>query len=294
VDIRTETAHIDDVWELHRCWSIVAGRLQDAYRKLQVTNLCLLLAGSVAGAIAASGWLDTPAAKSVVVGSAVLLAAAAFMQSHLLVRANVQRRLVARAASETLKAAAYTYLARAAPFAGSDRDHVLYQRLAAVRDRTDDHIGLLAGVRDDGKPQPRMGSVADYVRLRAAGQRDWHESRAARHQVMARRWRWGQLAATGAAAVVAAVGGAMSGTDLSIWVSVLTTVAAALAAHVAGEQHDRIATSYVRTALRLRSLTRGFDPAVAGQPESDLFVERVEQVLAEQTDAWVELWHPSE
>jgi hypothetical protein len=110
------------------------------------------------------------------------------------------------------------------------------------------------------------------------------------HRERAGRWRVASLAATGTAAVVGAVGGALHGPDLSAWVAVFATAATAFTAHLASEQHDRIASSYARTAASLATLIRDFEVSERTPERNGRFVSMVEQVLGKQNDAWVELF----
>jgi osmotically-inducible protein OsmY len=68
---------------------------------------------------------------------------------------------------------------------------------------------------------------------------------------------------------------------------VATTVAGAVAAHIASEQHARISASYAVTVERLGSLIRGFHAEAADAEAATAFVAGVEEVLAQQNQLWV-------
>ncbi|MFC8597482.1 MULTISPECIES: DUF4231 domain-containing protein [unclassified Isoptericola] len=279
---------IELLWEQYLCWSAAAERLHSGLQRARIANLSLIVLGSVTAVTVATGGLTVGAARAVGGLSAVALATAAFVQAQFLTNARVRERLNARAAAESLKSLAYMYLAGAPPFAEANRDKELARKVRAVEDRTDADLFLPAPARTDDPRLPEISSLADYAEDRARGQQDWHARRAAEHHAVGRRWRRVQLADTLAAGVLAALGGAVDGLQVSAWVGALATVAAAVAAHVAGEQHERIAGSYARTARSLEILLAGFDPA---QPPSRRggFVSKVEGVIAKQTEAWTEL-----
>jgi hypothetical protein len=148
-------------------------------------------------------------------------------------------------------------------------------------------------------------ALAGVVQSRMLGAdrlRTWVEARAASeslksavYQYLARvapfagADRGAELAATGAAAVLAAVGGALHGPDLSAWVAVATTVGAAVAAHLASAQHDRIASSYAATADELERLLAAFDSGSATGEAAAEFVADTERVLAGQNQGWASL-----
>jgi Flp pilus assembly protein TadB len=223
------------------------------------------------------------------VGTAAL-AAAGTIQARLLTADRIRARVGTRAASEALKGIVYQYLARVEPFSGSDRNANPADKVSEVERLAADHASLVAGAAPGARAVPHVNGVADYLRKRAEDQRNWHEQRTAKHKAQARHWRTAELIATGAAAVLAAVGGVWHGPNLSAWVAVATTAGAAFAAHLASQQHDRVADSYARTVLSLNDAIRRFAAESATKEEAAEFVANVEQVLAAHNDAWVGLF----
>jgi hypothetical protein len=280
---------VEDVWQVHRQWAVVARGQGRSLRRWRIVNLGLILSGSILAALAANdSWMSRGAAVVVGATSAAVLAAAGIVQSRLLTADRTADRVAARAAAEAYKGIVYRYLA-AGP-ADPDRARELSDGVAQVDRLTADRSVLVVGVRPDGHPLPDVGGIADYADDRADGQREWHAQGAVRHRRLAHRWRAAELAATLVAAVLAAVGGALRGPSLSAWVAVATTAAAAFAAYLASQQHDRLAQAYARTSLSLQSLLRDFDPAAATPDEAERFVASTETVLADQNEAWTSLY----
>jgi hypothetical protein len=143
------------------------------------------------------------------VGTAAL-AAAGIIQARLLTADRIRARVGTRAASEALKGIVYQYLARVEPFSGSDRNANPADKVSEVERLAADHASLVAGAAPDARAVPHVNGVADYLRKRAEDQRNWHEQRTAKHKAQARYWRTAELIATGAAAVLAAVGGCLA------------------------------------------------------------------------------------
>lgn len=290
---------IDEVWTLHRRWSVVATVTAARLDRWRRVNLVLVLVGAALAALAAQqDWFDATVSRVLGAAGAGALAIAGVVQSRLLTAERVRRRVGARATSEAFKALTYQYLSGVAPQGASgvdtdlDRDQALAARVALVEKRSRDDAALLIGVTTDDRKLPAVRGLADYVTERAEGQRAWHEQRTGRHRTLARRWRLAELTATGVAAVLAAIGASLGegGADLSAWVGVATTAGTAIAAHLAAQQHDRIVDSYARTVLDLGALLRGFDPDTATADQAGDFVAAVEGVLAAQNEAWVGLF----
>ena len=283
--------NVDDVWRTYRQWAGVTSRADTSLARWRKVNLGLLLFGASAGALAAQqGWFDKPVTAILGAVSAGALALAGLIQARCLSAAHVQRRVVSRAVAEALKGAVFRYLADVPPISGPDRQSELNVARAQVSRLAGDQAGLAVGTPIDEKPLPQVGGIVDYVEKRAREQREWHEKRTTRHRERARKWRRAEFVATAAAAVIAAVGGALHGPDLSAWVAVATTAAAAIGAHMATQQNDRVAESYARTVQSLDDLIDGFDAARETPAEAARFVANVESVLADQNESWVSIF----
>ena len=90
--------------------------------------------------------------------------------------------------------------------------------------------------------------------------------------------------------VLAAVTGFVPSWHLSTWTAAATTVAAAVGAHLAATQHQRIAAAYASTTEQLERLVALFDPATAMPAEQAQFVAEVERVLEVQNEGWTDLF----
>jgi len=282
-------ASVEDAWRRHRRWSRVADGTRRSLDRWRTWNLALIVVGAVFGALAAqAGRFSAGVTTTFGALGAAALALAGIVQSRMLGADRLRTWVEARAASESLKSAVYQYLARVAPFAGADRDAELAARVAAVQQRARSLLRLAMAVDPDDRPVPTVAGIADYVSDRAQDQASWHASRVRKHERLARRWRGAELTATAAAAVLSAVGGALHG-DLSAWVAVATTVGAAVAAHLASAQHDRIAASYAATADELERLLASFDAGSASDEAAAEFVADTERVLAGQNQGWASL-----
>ena len=282
---------VNEAWRLHRRWSVVAAKTADDLSRWRSINLALVLLGALLGALAAQSQWFSKTVTIVLGGTAAgALAIAGIIQAKMLTADQIHARVGTRAGSEAFKGIVFQYLAGVAPFAGADRAAALAKKVSDAEGLAADCASLVAGSEPDAKEIPAVQGVADYVKKRAEEQRDWHDSRTAKHKARARNWRRAELISTGAAAALAAVGGVWHGPNLSAWVAVATTAGTAFAAHLASQQHDRIADAYARTVLTLSAALRSFDAARTTEEEAADFVAKVEQILAAQNETWVSLF----
>ncbi|NUR06826.1 MAG: DUF4231 domain-containing protein [Nocardioidaceae bacterium] len=272
----------------------MASHARRSLERWRTTYLGLLLVGSVLAALAAHpGGLAGPAVGPLASTAAVALALATFVQARFLAAPATRERSRSRAAAEGLKGLVYQYLAGVAPYDAPDRAAVLDAKVGELETQVEDLAHLVVGVDPDDRDLPAVTGVADYRRERAEGQRAWHVQAAREHLQRAKAWRTAEILSAAAATVVAALGGVNKSHDLSVWVTVATTFAAAFAAQAAAGQHDRVADSCARTAHDLGTLLRRFDPTTATSATSAGFVADVEGVLAAQNRTWLSLFQSS-
>lgn len=283
---------LNQVWTSHRQWSLAADAAQSRLKHWRQRTLALLVAGALAGAIAAQTWLSSGFVSAAAAVSAVLLAIAAWVQGTALTSDETERWTGARAASEALKAEAYRYLTRVQPYDGADRGGRLSAQFDAIQAREQKLLVDQQLVPSDNRPLPKVSTFGGYLTARAQQQATWHRDKVGDHLRKARTLRLAQLAATGVGVVLAAVAGVLSGSHLAAWTAAATTIAAAIGAHLAAGQHRRIAASYASTADQLDRLIAEVDPAGAGPDRQARFVADVERVLAAQNSGWTDLFSP--
>lgn len=283
---------VEDTW-LRQCrWSALANAKTAALERWRWINLSLVLLGAVAGVLASESWFRFVPSGAVSVVGVVALTCAAFIQANFLNAEKVKARVKARAAAESIKAAVYQYLAVVAPSEGSTREADIDGVFAQVWHVADELVAEARQTTPENKPAPDFSGVVGYVDARAKDQLRYHDERGRRHAVLEKRWRAAEIVATLLAAVLSAVNG-ISELNLSAWVGVVTTIAGAVAAHIAGEQHARISASYAVTADLLERRIKGFDAATADAQAATAFVVDIEEILARQNQTWVATLVPS-
>ncbi len=282
------------VWRYYQQWSQAATVAQKTLNQWRRANLTLLVLGAIAAAVAAQSWLTSGWTAAFAAASAVFLALAGLIQRRALTSDDTARWTGARAASEALKAEAYRYLLKVRPYAGTDRAEQLKAQLDVIQDRAQTLLVEQQMVPAGNRPLPEMSTFPQYLTERAQNQADWHRNKVAEHARKARTLHIWQLTATAAGAVLAAVAGALPGSHLSAWTAAATTVAAAIATHLAATHHERIAASYAATADQLDRLIADVEPATTDPERQAQLVADVERILAAQNEGWTDLLsHPA-
>jgi hypothetical protein len=286
---------VTDAWRRHRQWSRAAEVARARVDRRRRLVLVLLVLGAVAGAAAAEGSWPRSVTGSAAGVASFVLAAAGLVQQRYLSAAEVVRWPTARAASETLKAQVVRYLAGVAPFDGGDRDAKLDDQVDVVQDRAGRIPGALSDFhaqQPDRRPLPAITGFGSYRSERAEAQADWHRGKTREHERQAALARRAEVAASLVGAALAAVAAGTGTVEFAGWVGVTATVAAALAAHRAAGDHERIAAAYGLTSDVLDRLARRL-PAAPDAAAQARFVAEVEARLAAQNDTWVELFPTS-
>jgi hypothetical protein len=278
-------------WQRQSVWSQAANHLKDGLTGWRGVALGLTIAGAVLATLAVQ-----IAELSSVAGKALALAGAVAVGLVPVVRGRFSSRVVqdwtrARSTSEALKSEVFMYLAGTGRYHDTDRDHQLEDQVEAIERDTGDLLLNTAGVQPVARALPAVGDVDSYVEQRVTGQIDgYYRPQAARQQ---RRLGWvrqAEFVLGGVGAVLAAVGATWELSSATVWVPVLTTVAAALTAHTAAARYEYLLVEYLRTAAELERLrSRYLSSAGRGGSESieDEFVEACEHVISVQNEGWM-------
>ena len=303
---------VQQAWNLQKSWSNAASTAHATIDGARRLNLTLLAAAAVTGAI--GGLLHThPRAVRVAgVSGAVLLGLTGLVQQRRLAASQVGGWAAMRLASERLKSAVWRELAlvgdggegdgddgggggAAADDGGDSADAAAAASAARLSTAID---AAQAAVRDHGAELlaappatfalPAVESFDDYVAQRADSQATWHRSKGSTLLARARRLRQAELAVTVLGVGASAAAGAYAGKVLTPLVSMLSTIAAALAAHLSAAKHERVAAGYAITAVDLERAIAGLPEAPSGD-ERAAFVDRVEAILDRQNATWVAL-----
>ena len=77
--------------------------------------------------------------------------------------------------------------------------------------------------------------------------------------------------------------------------AVLTTVGAAITAHIAAARYEHLVISYLSTARQLRSLLRGWEGRSHKTPEeAGRLVRECEDVISRENESWMAAWSRGE
>jgi SMODS and SLOG-associating 2TM effector domain 1/Protein of unknown function (DUF4231) len=285
--------------ESQQNWSATADALKARYEKMR--KICFELSiGAALMAAMASQLPDAARAGAVRLGlattSAAFLAIVGFLTTRFLSGQNASNWIRARAASEALKRAAYTYAVQAAPYDNAaDRS----EKLAADRQALEAQVDNLLSeqVRGTEGITPRENiPAAEYITKRVEDQKAYYEKRAGESRATARTLRGIELILALVAAVITGIVGAYGKTNIAgvpfdfvALTGVLTTLSGAILAYIEASKLDFIVTSYLATARQLRELIPVGNKVAANapSPEWSNYVQNVETVLATENSAWM-------
>jgi len=271
-----------DAWDQESVWSQAASRLKRSVARTRSATLGLTILSAVLSTAAAVVGLGEPGGKWLVFGASAAAGLAAV--GHVLaVGKAVQPWTRARSVSEAIKSEVYTYLTCAGDYALDGRDDVLEARVAAFEKDAADL--LPSDITPKPRETPAVNDAGSFARLRVTAQVDeYYKPNAADldRKIKAARGVEIGLAITGA--LIAAAAGTWEIDDLAIWVPVVTTVSAAIAAHAAAERYEFLRLEYSRTARELEHLLSRWKRS---RLSDDEFVMQCESVISVQNEAWM-------
>lgn len=275
---------ITRAWTLQQQWSKAANVAHERIERLRGANPVLLVLAAVVGA--AAGLLrDSPnAVRALGVVGAVLLGAAGLLQQRFLGKARIADWIGTRQASEQLKSAVWRALGT-----GAGDESSRLEVLAAI-EAAESTVALRGRTLapDEIDPVPTVDSVADYRDQRAVRQADWHRNKATQLHRRSGRLRAAELVLTLFGIAASALAAAYTEWLIAPVIACITTIAAAVAAHLSATKYERIATGYEHTESQLDTLC-ALLPDDPGAEEAAGFVDAVERILADQNAAWLAL-----
>jgi hypothetical protein len=251
--------------------------MRDKVRLWRRAQLVLAVLGSVLAAAAATtlpgaavealgqdagegGWT---AARMVAAASAVALALVGFVQIHFLTTDRIQAWVRLRSVSEGLKSEIFRFRAGATPYDAPGGESANAGRLNQNADALEKAADDLARHLPDrpkrpSEPPPKL-DAAGYLERRVNDQiNGYYLPRARDNEKAAAFYKYLGIAAAAIGLVLSTIMAIGEAPAYGVWVPVLTTLAAAFAAHSGVERHDFLAKNYAQHAQRLERLARGW------------------------------------
>lgn len=278
---------IEELWREQSIWSRTANRMKQRIDRARWLALGLVVTIAACGTGAAT--LAGPAP-----GLARILAVVAAAGSGVLPLLRplwsgqrLQDWTRTRSVSEALKTDVHLWLARAGDFAGDDDGALLRERTRALRTDAADLLPHRQGVEAAVRPVSAVHDGRSYFAVRVNAQIDgYYAPRAARITRTLRRLRVVETALgfTGSALGVVAAAAAL---QLAAWITVVATIGAALATHIAAARYDFQRIEFQRTAERLRQLRE--DARLPGVTEATLtaLAVQAENVISVENQGWM-------
>ena len=273
----SDDSTVAEVWDRQSVWSQTANRMKASIGRFRAGSLILTVAGAVVAAAAGIAGVPPAVASALAVVAAVAVGLLPVLRPRW--SGTVLRDWTrARSVSEALKSEVYLCLARAGDYAGPDRDARLFASSDAVVRDAADLLRHTSGIDPVRRPVPAVTDHATYV--------DFYRPRAAHLQARLSWFRRAELALAVAGVVLGALAARFPDWGVGVWIAVVTTVTAAVAAQVAAARYDYLVVEYLRTADELARLRRAAARATSPAKLDDLVV-RCERVISIQNEGWM-------
>jgi hypothetical protein len=285
--------YVSWVWDEQSRWSQRGNDLRDEITRNRGRMLVLVAAAAVLATASAPLAELTPwAGRVAVIGALVAGAVAARLRSSIdRTRVGVWTRT--RSVSESLKMLTYSYLAGVGPYRGADARAELEKAVDALLASAGSLVAEASTKTAVVRDLPPVHGVADYLVERVERQRvGYYAKQAGIMAAKADRFSRLESMLFYVGAALSAVVLVFPGPWLAPWVAVLTTIAAAIAAHAAVQRYGTLQLEYAQAAHELGRLLSGRRPTAALTPEQaqaqdDAFVAAAESVISNQNETWM-------
>ena len=235
-----------DVWRDHRQWSHAAGRLKRRIILWRSIALGFAILGAVLATLATQVGPTSALGRALSLTAAVALAVVPAIRGARLGKDRIEAWTRARSVSEALKAETYLYLTQTPPHDKEDREGELLKKADRLLGQVGDLAGETVGMPDADKPLPDVYDIDSYLRIRVQPQiSTYYQPQAAKQQQRLSLFRGIEFALSVLAALLGAVAAATHLDDVGVWVAVVTTVGAAITAHIAAARYEHLVISYL-------------------------------------------------
>jgi conflict system pore-forming effector with SLATT domain/uncharacterized protein DUF4231 len=292
---------VESAWQDQARWSLTASRLK---RRLGLWRAVGAIGGVTGAALAtiAAALPDQGSGSELrlplgAAGAVVLALTAGILRTQVS-QERIQAWIRTRSVSEAIKEEIYRFLVGATPYLGG-RDVALFENNLETSKAGDQ--GLNREVAAVGAPSVSnrplgLFSVDDYITKRVNGQIDgYYYPKAKQNADRGNLFRNAEFAL----GLLAAVLGALAATEvivpgLGFGVAIVTTATGAVTAYLAAGRYDYQAISYYGTADRLKALRNGFVGSPRTPEAISDFVDRCEQAISSENEAWLATWKKEE
>lgn len=293
---------IAKIWRRRIEWSRAADKLKAGVVYGRFAALVLNVVGAVAATLSATLPSDMSQTRAnCALLSAIALAVATYVKAHMVSVDAIRTWTRARSVSEGLKTEVYMFCARARPYDGNDPVTVLNERTHAVQKPAEDLEQHLSNVTVTISNPPTMMNEDEYIEKRVKQQiNDFYLSKPRLYAKRLTTFRRAELAIGLIGTVLSATVAFLSQNEsartatpsgLAAWVAVVTTISAALSAHVAADRYDFLVMSYNGTARRLEELIDQWHAPPMNKPPSwSIFVKSCEDAISVENESWLAKW----
>lgn len=278
---------VEELWRQQSVWSQTANRMKASIGRARSAALSLTVGGAALATLATRlSATQTAASSALAITAAVSVGLVPVLRPWFTGRV-LRDWTRARSVSEALKGEIYLYLARAGDYKGEDRDRQLRETTDRAQQQGADLLRYSIATLPVQRALPKVNDYTSYLSVRVDGQiDDYYRPRARNLQQRLHQYRGVELALAVVGVVLGALAASRAEWGLGAWIAVVTTISAAIAAHVGAIRYEYQLIEYLRTADELKRLRR--EAAVATSPTAvDQLVIRCERVISIQNEAWM-------
>ncbi|MFT6500982.1 MAG: hypothetical protein ACJASQ_001092 [Crocinitomicaceae bacterium] len=258
-----------------------------------------------------SGTLDFHEVLAIL--SAISIALSSFAGTQILSSELEKNQIKARATSEGLKVQAYLYLMEARPYAGKNKEEILYERIERIMKEVANTTPDLEEIYNKKSFKYKLRNIfslgrlgreskrkvwiqtfdinmtfQQYIHERVEGQiNGYYLKKAAQFQKYLNRGNsWSLI--FGFMGVAVGTVAASSNSGISMWIAFFSTAAASIGSYLASNRYEYLMLSYVSTANQLELIAAKYKSLESSTAKAQKkFVAETESIFAMEHNAWI-------
>jgi len=278
-------------WRLYRTYAATSRKIKKTIQQWRLIVFSLTVLGAILGTLSQQLATPEPGLPIKILGTlgAIFIALAAYFSKEILGSTRELNWIQARSAAEKFKSDSFLYATRTQPYDAENAAEILSTRTYELEETIKElPTEIITSAEKTRGILADQLSVEDYIQQRINSQiDDFYIPAAAKNHKIVKRYEWLRIGF----GVVGIILGALNWIESTAgWIAVVSTITAALAAHLYAGRHIYLELSYKATARRLEVLRDQWYLSKKSKTDQDALILACENAISIENSSWLAKW----